>query len=188
MNTLAAPLFSESTYWYLSRASGFVSLALFSTTVVLGLLTAGRVASARWPRFVTEDLHRNLGLVTISFVTVHAAVLLLDRYVNISPVAIVVPFTSHYLRLWVGLGALAFDVLLALVITSLLRTRMSHRSWRLVHWLVYVGWPVAVVHTVGVGTDRMWVLAVVAVCVVSVLAAGAYRLAGWRRVALGRPT
>jgi methionine sulfoxide reductase heme-binding subunit len=187
VNTLAAPLISESTYWYLSRASGFVSLVLFSTTVVLGLLTAGRVASPNWPRFVTEDLHRNLALVTASFVAVHACMLLFDKYIGISPFAVLIPFTSTYLPIWVGLGALAFDVLLTLVITSLLRTRMTHRTWRLVHWLVYLGWPVAVAHTIGVGTDRIWVLVVVAVCVGSVLAAGAYRLAGWRRVALGRP-
>lgn len=185
--TTAAPLISESTYWYLSRASGFVSLVLFTASVTLGLLTAGRVASASWPRFVTEGLHRNAGLVTVAFVAVHAVTITFDRYVGIAVYAAVVPFVSQDLRLWVGLGAVAFDVLLALVITSLLRTRMGHRSWRLVHWLSYVGWPVALAHTVGVGTDRLWVLLVVALCLVAVLAAGGVRLAGWRRVAMGRP-
>ena len=186
MNT-AAPLISESSYWYLSRASGFVSLVLFTVSVALGLLTAGRVTSRNWPRFVTEGLHRNVSLTTVCFVMVHAATITFDRYVGISVLAAVVPFISAYLPFWVGLGAVAFDVLLALVVTGLLRTRMSHRSWRLVHWLSYLGWPVALAHTIGVGTDRRWVLVVVAASVCAVLVAGGYRLAGWRRVALGRP-
>ena len=183
MTALAAPLISESTYWYLSRASGFVSLVLFTSSVSLGLLTAGRLASASWPRFVTEGLHRNLSLITVSFVIVHAVMITFDKYVGISVLAAVVPFVSTYLPLWVG-----FDVLLTLVITGLLRTRMSHRSWRLVHWLSYLGWPLALAHTVGVGTDRVWVIAVVGLSLLAVLTAGGYRLAGWRRVALARPS
>ena len=188
MTALAAPLISESTYWYLSRASGFVSLVLFTSSVSLGLLTAGRLASASWPRFVTEGLHRNLSLITVSFVIVHAVMITFDKYVGISVLAAVVPFVSTYLPLWVGFGAIAFDVLLTLVITGLLRTRMSHRSWRLVHWLSYLGWPLALAHTVGVGTDRVWVIAVVGLSLLAVLTAGGYRLAGWRRVALARPS
>lgn len=187
MNPVAAPLLSESTYWYLSRASGFVSLTLLTTSIALGLLTAGRVVSPSWPRFVTEGLHRNVSLVTVSFVVLHALTITLDKYVGISVLAAVVPFVSSYLPLWVGFGAIAFDVMLALTITSLLRTRMSHRWWRLVHWLAYLGWPVALAHTVGIGTDRLWVLGVVTACLVTVLGCGAYRLAGSRRVALGRP-
>src|SRR5262249_15234413 len=98
-----------------------------------------------------------------------------------------VPFVSAYLPLWVGLGALAFDVIIALVLTSLLRTRLNRFWWRTVHWLAYLGWPVALAHTIRVGTDRLWVLRVVAASVLMVLTAGVYRVAGWRRVAVRRP-
>lgn len=185
--TTAAPLLSESTYWYLSRASGFVSLILFTASIALGLLTAGRVASPAWPRFVTEGLHRNVSLTTVAFVVVHALTITLDKFVGISIYAAVVPFVSDYLPLWVGLGAIAFDVLLTLIITSLLRVRMSHRSWRWTHWLAYLGWPLGMAHTIGVGTDRLWVVVVVTLCLLAVLGAGAVRLAGWRRVSMGRP-
>jgi sulfoxide reductase heme-binding subunit YedZ len=184
---LAAPLISGSTWWYLSRASGFVSLTLFTTVMALGLLTAGRVATPRWPRFVIEGLHRNLSLAAVAFVFVHALTLLADEYVQIGVLDVFVPFISGYLPFWLGLGALAFDVLLTLVITSLLRVRMSHRAWRLVHWLAYAGWPVALAHMIGIGTDRVWVLAAVSLSLLVVLGCGAYRLAGWRRVAMGRP-
>ncbi|CRK60739.1 hypothetical protein [Alloactinosynnema sp. L-07] len=183
----AAPLLSGSTYWYLSRASGFVSLALFTATVVLGLLTAGRVWSPRWPRFVTETLHRNVSLIATGLLFVHVLMILLDEFVPITVLDAVVPFQSTYLPLWVGFGTVAFDLILLLIITSLLRHRMPLRLWRYVHWLAYVSWPVALAHTIGIGTDRLWVLGVVTASVLSVLVAGGYRLAGWRKVATRRP-
>ncbi|HEV2780354.1 MAG TPA: ferric reductase-like transmembrane domain-containing protein [Actinophytocola sp.] len=185
--TTAAPLLSESTYWYLTRASGFISLVLFSVAFTLGLLTAGRVWSPRWPRFVTESLHRSVSLVAVCMVVVHVVTIVLDRFVKITLVDAVVPFVSGYVPLWTGLGTVAFDVIIVLVLTSLLRTRLSRSMWRAVHWLAYLGWPVALAHTIGIGTDRLWVLGVVAVSVVMVLSAGMYRVAGWRRVAIRRP-
>ncbi|HET9144352.1 ferric reductase-like transmembrane domain-containing protein [Actinophytocola sp.] len=183
----AAPLFSESTYWYLTRASGFISLVLFSVTFALGLLTAGRVWSPSWPRFVTESLHRSVSLIAVSMVFAHVITILLDRYVKIDPIDAVVPFVSSYLPFWLGLGSIAFDVILVLIITSLLRTRLSRTAWRAVHWLAYLAWPVALAHTIGIGTDRLWVLVVAALSVFMVVAAGVYRVAGWRRVAVRRP-
>jgi predicted ferric reductase len=183
----AAPLISSSTLWYLSRATGLVTLVVFSATFALGLLTAGRVNSPKWPRFVTEGLHRNLSLIAIGLVGVHALLPVIDDFVPISAVDVFVPFVSAYLPIWVGFGAIALDVMLALVLTSLLRHRMSFRGWKWIHWLAYLGWPVALAHTIGIGTDRLWVLVVVSTCVLSVLVAGGYRLAGQRRVALGRP-
>jgi methionine sulfoxide reductase heme-binding subunit len=186
-STEAAPLISSSTLWYLSRATGLVTLVVFTATFALGLLTAGRVNSPKWPRFVTEGLHRNLSLIAIGLVGVHALLPVIDDFVPISVVDAFVPFVSAYLPIWVGFGAIALDVMLALVITGLLRHRMTFRGWKWIHWLAYLGWPVALAHTIGIGTDRLWVLAVVSTCVLSVLVAGGYRLAGWRRVALGRP-
>jgi predicted ferric reductase len=183
----AAPLISQSSYWYLTRASGFISLVLFSVAFTLGLLTAGRVWSPRWPRFVTESLHRSVSLIAVSMVVVHVATILLDSYVKIDIQDAVIPFVSAYLPFWVGLGAIAFDVIIALIITSLLRSRLNRFWWRAVHWLAYISWPVALAHTIGIGTDRLWVLGVVALSVFMVVAAGVYRVAGWRRVAVRRP-
>jgi sulfoxide reductase heme-binding subunit YedZ len=183
----AAPLISESSYWYLTRASGFISLVLFSVACALGLLTAGRVWSPNWPRFVTESLHRSVSLVAVTMVFVHVITILLDRYVKIEIQDAVIPFISSYVPLWLGFGAIAFDLIIALIITSLLRSRLNRSLWRFVHWLAYVAWPVALAHTIGIGTDRLWVLGVVAFSVLMVITAGVYRVAGWRRVAVRRP-
>ena len=76
-----------------------------------------------------------------------------DGYTPIGLQDAVVPFISPYRPIWLGLGAIAFDLLLALVATSLLRERIGYRIWRYVHWLAYASWPVALVHALGTGSD-----------------------------------
>jgi methionine sulfoxide reductase heme-binding subunit len=63
----------------------------------------------------------------------------------------VVPFISGYQTFWLGLGVVAIELLLALVVTSLLRTRIGRRAWRTVHWACYACWPIAVIHGLGIG-------------------------------------
>jgi methionine sulfoxide reductase heme-binding subunit len=184
---VAAPLIGRSTLWYVSRSSGFVLLAVFTATVVLGLLTAGRVGTPRWPRFVTEALHRNLSLLSVALLGLHVAVVVIDRYVPVDLVDAFVPFRSPYMPLWLGLGTLACDILLLVVLTSLLRVRLGRRGWRVLHWTAYAAWPLAVAHGIGIGTDRPWVLSADLLCVAFVVAAGSYRLAALRQVAVGRP-
>jgi len=89
-----------------------------------------------------------------------------------------VPFIGAYHPLEMGLGALAFDLLLAVLVTSALRARLSFPTWRLVHWLAYVCWPIAMVHGFLIGTDRRepWMLALDATSLVLVGVAVAWRL------------
>jgi len=91
----------------------------------------------------------------------------------------VIPFATPYRPLWMGLGTLAFDLLLAIAITSLVRRRLGYRTWRAVHWLAYASWPVAVLHGLGTGSDvkQWWMLALTVVCVMSVLVAIWIRIA-----------
>jgi hypothetical protein len=178
----AAVATATSPLWFATRATGLVSLVLLTGSVVLGILTSVRFASPAWPRFVTVSLHRSFSLLTVVFTGLHVLTTVTDPFASISAVSAVIPFTSGYRRIWLGLGAVAFDLLLALLVTSLLRTRVGPRAWRAVHWAGYACWPVALVHGLGTGTDgaARWVLAVTAACAVAVVAAGAWRLAaGW---------
>jgi methionine sulfoxide reductase heme-binding subunit len=164
--------------WYVIRACGVVALALLTVTVVLGLLNRSRVTSERWPRFVIDRLHRNASLLAVVFLLIHIASAVTDRFVSIGLVDAVIPFHGSYRPFWVGLGAVAVDLLVAVIITSLVRVRLGVRAWRGVHWLAYLAWPVAVAHGLGIGTDRgeLWMLAIAAVCIGSVLVALALRL------------
>jgi sulfoxide reductase heme-binding subunit YedZ len=165
--------------WYTSRATGLVSLLLLSATVVLGALNAGRLSSSGWPRFAVAAVHRNLALIAIVFLVVHVATAVIDPYAGIGWLDAVVPFGSVYRPLWLGLGAVAGDLFVAVLATSLVRQRLGARLWRLVHWASYACWPVAVLHGLGTGTtDRhtTWVIALVAGCVLAVAGAVAWRI------------
>ena len=165
--------------WYTSRATGLVSLLLITATVVLGASHAGRAASSRWPRFTVHAVHRNLSLLTLAFLAVHIGTAASDSYVKIAWIDAVVPFVSEYQPFWLGLGAVAFDLVLAVLITSMLRLRVPLRMWRLVHVSTYAMWPVAVIHGLGLGGDDStlwWVLALNVLCAAAVATALTRRL------------
>jgi len=168
--------------WYVTRATGLVSLLLLTASVLLGLFTAGRFRSERWPRFLTQGLHGNVSLLVLVFLALHIVSTVLDTYTSISLTAAFVPFASSYKTVWLSLGAVALDLLIALTATSLIRGRLGYRTWRRLHWLAYACWPVAVAHGLGIGTDRSatWVIALTLACVVSVGAATT-----WRFVTIG---
>ena len=161
-----------------------VSLILLTASIVLGITTAVRWATARWPRFVVEGLHKNISLLAVVFLGVHIVTAIGDGYVPIRWIDSVVPFASHYKPFWLGLGALAFDLLIAVVVTSLLRVRLGHRVWRATHWLAYACWPIAVIHGLGIGSDsgQAWMQVIDLVAVAAVVSAVCWRLVvtGWR--------
>ncbi|WIX92726.1 ferric reductase-like transmembrane domain-containing protein [Amycolatopsis sp. DG1A-15b] len=176
----------SSAVWYFSRATGLVSLALFTGVVVLGALGAGRFATRGWPRFTVAAVHRNLALTSLAFLAAHIASAILDGYVPLGWLDVVVPFGAGYQPLWVGLGAVAIDLVLAIVVTSLVRTRLPARAWRAVHWLAYLCWPVALVHGFGMAEDDSaygWIAALDALCVLAVLGSAGYRAARVRKFA-----
>jgi len=171
------------TLWYLTRGTGMTALLLLTTTVALGIVEVKRWHSPCWPRFVTAGLHRNVSLLSVAFVAAHVATTVVDGYAPIGWLDAVIPFQSPYRPIYLGLGAVAFDVLLALVATSLLRGRLGYQAWRAVHWAAYGCWPVAVVHGLGTGTDTThgWALAIYGLCLAAVVAAVWWRLAeAWR--------
>jgi len=147
--------------WYATRAAGLITLLLLTASVVLGTLTAGRFASRSWPRFVVQGLHRNLALLALGCLILHIGTTVIDTYTSIGLPAAFVPFSSGYKRWWLGLGAVACDLMLLLALSSLVRERIGHRLWRVIHWAGYLCWPVAIAHGLGTGTDHSttWVLA-----------------------------
>jgi predicted ferric reductase len=172
------PLASGSLTWYLTRSTGAVALLLLSASVALGVADVRRLSSERWPRFVIDALHRNVALLSICFLVIHILTAVLDTFTSIPIVDGIVPFIGSYRPFWLGLGAVSFDLLLAVTITSLLRQRLGYETWRAVHWLSYASWPIALVHGLGTGSDTKgsWMLALDAVCLIVVLAAIGSRL------------
>src|SRR5436305_8519519 len=162
-----------SAYWYLARWTGAVSLILLTASVLFGILGPLRFAAPRWLRFAIDMLHRDVSLLVLVVLAVHIVTSVLDSFAPIQLTDAIIPFVSAYRPLWMGLGALAFDLLVALVITSLLRRQIGYRGWRAIHWLAYASWPVAVLHGLGTGTDTKvwWMLILTVACVAAVAVA-----------------
>ena len=181
MSTLG---FDARALWYLSRGTGMIALMLLTLALVLGVTS---MTTARWttmPRYVVAGLHRNVSLLLVAFVGVHVSTSVLDSYAGVRLIDAVLPFVSSYRPVWVGLGAIAFDLLLAVVITSLVRVHLGLRTWRAVHWAVYAIWPVTVIHAFGTGSDvRSGMLPVVASVATGLVVAAA----GWRIITANGP-
>jgi methionine sulfoxide reductase heme-binding subunit len=182
--TLAAS--GPSLYWYLTRSTGAVALVLLTLALALGVLDVGRWSTPRWPRFVVDSLHRNVSLLAMVFLVLHILTSVLDSFAPIGLLDAVIPFVGSYRPFWLGLGAVSFDLLLAVTITSLARRRVGHRTWRAVHWLSYASWPVALLHGFGTGSDvkDAWLMALSIGCLVVVVISVIARVASARPEAL----
>lgn len=175
---LAAASSDPRALWYMTRGFGLMALLLLTMTTVLGLTQAARWARPGMPRFVISALHRNGSLLALVAIAVHVVTAVLDSYAPVHLIDVFVPFASSYRPLWTGLGALSLDLMLAVIVTSLLRERIGYRAWRAVHWAAYASWPVAVLHGLGTGSDATvgWAQLVYVACTLAVVGCLWWRL------------
>jgi len=169
--------------WYTTRATGIVALILFTLVVSLGTLVANRIGGTIVGRFEINELHRSLSIVAVVFLVIHILTTVLDSYVSTGLVSAFIPMTSSYKRVAITFGAVAFDLILAVWISSLLKLRVANATWRFIHWFSWIGFTTALVHAFMSGTDsRSGIgLVVVGACGATVVIAALWRF-------LGRPT
>jgi methionine sulfoxide reductase heme-binding subunit len=162
----------DQVLWFAARGAGIVSLLLSTAVVCLGLLTALRFERRDWPRFLTVELHRSIALVSVIFVAIHVVTAVLDPFASLGLIAAIVPFASSYRPLDVAFGVISLYLVIAVLLTSLIRDRLSQRTWRAVHWLAYAAWPMAVFHSLTAGSDAFapWMIAIAAACCATVVA------------------
>jgi methionine sulfoxide reductase heme-binding subunit len=167
-------------FWYASRATGIVALLLLTAVFALGITITRQGRLPGLPKFAVTDLHRNLSLLAVAFVVVHVLTAVVDTYVNIPLLASVIPFTSGYERLWLGLGAISFDLFLAMIVTSLVRGRLNRTLWWAIHLTAYASWPVAFVHSIYSSRDLQQgaMLYLSLACAAVIVAAVIWRLIG----------
>jgi sulfoxide reductase heme-binding subunit YedZ len=179
-------LTSSPVDWYAARAGGVVAYLLLSSVVALGLSMSGKKRLERWPRFALEDVHRFGGLLVGAFLVLHIATVAIDSYLPFSLTSLAIPLVSRYRPLWVGLGIVAAELLLALAVTNHYRNRtLDYRLWRRAHYLNFAVWGAATLHGLGSGTDRStpWLLALYALAVSSICG-----LTAWRVLRLRQPS
>jgi sulfoxide reductase heme-binding subunit YedZ len=175
--------------WAVGRASGVVALVLLTASLWLGIVARSGRPLPGMPRFSVTLVHRNLSLLSVVFIAVHVFTLLLDPYAKMTPADIVVPFAGALQPFWLGLGTVAVDLLIAVTVTALLRRRLGLRVFKTIHWLSYALWPVALLHSIGDGTDGRsgWMLLLAAASVLFVIVAVLWRAsAGFIEGAMAR--
>jgi methionine sulfoxide reductase heme-binding subunit len=139
--------------WFMNRGTGFVLLVLLTFSVMLGVLSTARVRTRYWPRMLSQGLHRNVSLLAVAFLAAHVAFAVADTFVDIRWYDAFVPFIGKYMPIWLGFGSLSVDLLIAVVATSVLRHKMSHRPWRIIHVMAYGAWSFGLLHGLKIGTD-----------------------------------
>lgn len=164
--------------WALGRGNGIVALAFMTISVALGIGTRSGRPLVALPRFAVADVHRFVALAATLLVLLHMGLLFMDPYAKLRLIDFVVPFLGAYRPLWQGLGTVAFDVLVIVIITSLLRQRLGLKVFRVIHWVTYLLWPIAMAHALGNGTDtdRIWFLAFAGCCALIVAASLVWRV------------
>jgi sulfoxide reductase heme-binding subunit YedZ len=167
-----------SWYWYATRGLGVSTLILLTATVVLGIVTAVRWSRDGAPGFVSAEMHRNFSLLAVVLLAAHIVTTVLDPFAHITIRDVIIPVGAAYRPIWLGLGVVAMEILVAVAASSLLRERIGPRAWRVIHWTAYASWPISVVHGLGTGSDvrAPWFIGIVAACIAAVLVALAQRL------------
>jgi DMSO/TMAO reductase YedYZ heme-binding membrane subunit len=159
------------TWWYVSRATGFVGWALLAASVLWGLFVTTKTLARSAPPNWVLDLHRHLGGLALAFVVVHLAVLPLDGYTHWGVRDLLVPMASAWHPIPIAFGIVAFYLLLAVELSSLLGRRVPRRWWRRIHVLSFPLYVIASVHLFAAGTDAGNAVARWMVVVVSTLVA-----------------
>jgi sulfoxide reductase heme-binding subunit YedZ len=178
-------MFDALMQWYVLRGTGTVLMALLTLSTAMGVMSTARAGNATWPRFATQALHRNVSLLTMAMLAAHVVVAIIDEAADVSWHEAFIPrigtWTGYWDHkgFWLSLGIFANDVMIAIVITSLLRHRMSHRFWRSLHIAAYGSWAFGLLHGVGIGTDTTttWEMSITVASVGVVAAVAVIRLA-----------
>jgi hypothetical protein len=144
---------SGSLPWYVARAAGLVSWGLLTAATMWGLALSTKVFGKRPRANWLLDLHRMLGGLALVFVGIHVGAILLDTYVHFGVAAVLVPLASSWHPVAVAWGVVALYLLLAVELTSLMRSRLSNKLWRGVHYASFALFVTATIHGLAAGTD-----------------------------------
>ncbi len=147
--------------WDVARTGGLVAYALVTTSVAMGLVLSLGWRSPRWTRFVTNEVHRFVTLLSLVFIVVHGTAIAVDPFIKMSVPDVLIPFLGSYRPVWVALGIIAAYLAVAVYLSDRVRSRVGYAWWRRFHALAFVVFVMALVHGIATGSDTRtpWALA-----------------------------
>lgn len=144
---------NEKLWWYVARSGGLVAWWTVSASVLCGLaLTTKLVQRSGAPAWFLT-VHRFLGGLSVTFTALHVAGLVADHWVHFGWAEVLVPLASGWRPVAVAWGVVAFYLLAAVEVTSLMMRRLPRRWWRRVHLTSFALFVLSGVHAFSAGTD-----------------------------------
>ena len=152
--------------WEIARVGGMLALVLATASVLIGLALSLKVRSTRFPRFVTNELHRYVSLLTLAFLVVHGLAVWADPFTGFTPSEVLIPLAAHYRPLWLAMGILSGYLMLAVYLSEKVRARIGYAWWRRFHGISFLVFLLGLLHGLGSGSDSAsgWALATYLVC------------------------
>ena len=176
MNSLTDP--SQHLAWLGSRALGIVAMLLVAASVGFGFAMSGRLGGRPGAAARFKTLHEALALASLAAIAGHGLLLLADPYLSPGLAGITLPFALPGQPVWTGLGIIGGWLAVLVTFSFYVRRRIGTRVWRSLHRWTIVAFALAVVHTLGSGTDSgsAWLLVLLSLAIAPAISLGLVRL------------
>jgi predicted ferric reductase len=154
------PATSDKTYWFISRSSGILAYMMLTAAVLWGLVQSGGILRPTIPPLLALGMHSFLNWGSLVMAALHGLILLGDHYLKLTLFDVIVPFSGPYEPALVGLGVLAFYLMLLLSSSFYVRKWLGQKTFRWLHYASYPTYLLVSLHGLGVGTDSglLWPL------------------------------
>ena len=145
----------DRVFWLLGRITGLTAFAVLSLSVLSGEALRTSVLDFVATNRAIRRLHDFTTPLWLPLVFAHIVSLLLDKYARISPIDVIVPFVNPYAPYFIpiGLGTIAFDIIMVVTVTSWLKRRMNNTLWMWIHRTSYIAFVAIFFHAAQSGTD-----------------------------------
>jgi hypothetical protein len=127
--------------------SGVLALIALTAAVGVGIVATDRIVMAPGSRVVAQAVHRAVSFAALAFLVTHIVLEILAHRSHV--IDAFVPFLAQGRTFYIGLGTVASDLVILLVVTGIARGRFAEKwpwTWRTIHAAAYVAWPLSIVH------------------------------------------
>ena len=148
VGTKAGHTIDAATQHFMLYYAGVLALVGLTGSVLLGLVATDRIVMTPGHRVMAQAVHRAFAFGTLAFLIIHITTEVLAQRSH--AIDAVIPFLSPYRTFYIGLGTIASDLIVLLVVTSILRKRFTGHGrawqWRAIHYSSYVAFVFGVLH------------------------------------------
>ena len=133
---------------FLLYYAGVLALIALTAEVGIGLVASDRIFMKPSARVTAQALHRAMAFGAIAFLVIHIVLEIIAG--RSQPADAVIPFLDKGKTFYLGLGTVASDMLIVIMMTGIYRARlaakMSPKAWRVIHASAYAAWIFGLVH------------------------------------------